>query len=386
MIDMGENIGKRSVLYLAIIIIALVSVGGILEYSLRDPDGDGLRNYEELIQGASPTDPNSDGDGIRDNTEVEKYGTNPSEKDTDGDGLDDDEEIEKYGTDPLDPDTDNDYIEDPYDPDPLTYGYYLRFVQDEPSRIWEVRLIDMDEAERMEGEVDKLTEEMKSDARSCISSTKSKTFQNLAELVHRRVPHTSDNAEEYPNVKWENQFDDWGSHPRDPLYQYYQEHDEVDLPPDCDDLSAVYDVMADYIIDYENWENSVKSDMFRFSWDNVAHIACIVNIEGTEYIADPTPGDFISMTDASSYTLTGFMGKMLMGKFDKRYLDAKIDSGIGFRLEEEFEDNMMDLLRSLDSDEVLRELYLKGLSISESSLYQNAKLMIDENDRWRFKM
>ncbi len=385
MVKMEKWIKKSSISFLIAIIIILVSIGVILGYSITDQDDDGLRNYEELIRGTSPTNPDSDGDGLKDNTEVRKYGTNPTKKDSDDDGLNDNAEIKKYGTNPLDPDTDHDYIPDSYDPNPLTYGYYLRFTQDTPSKIWEVQLLDMKQAEKMEGEVDNLTQKMKSDAKSCITSTKEDTFQNLVELVHKKVPHASDNSEEYPNAKWENQYNDWGAHPRDPLYQYYQAHENVDLQPDCDDLSAVYDVMADYIIEYKGWDNSVNCDMFRFNWDNVAHIACIVNINGTEYIADPTPGNFTSMANASNYILAGFQEKTLMGKFDKRYFDSIYDSEISFIIEEEFEDNFMSLMRSLNSEETLKELYLKGLSVTESTLYQRSKLVIDENGKWRFK-
>ncbi len=57
------------------------------------------------------TNDDFDSDGLT-NTEEEKLGTNPYEEDTDGDGLDDGEEANKYRTDPLDIDTDKDNLTD----------------------------------------------------------------------------------------------------------------------------------------------------------------------------------------------------------------------------------------------------------------------------------
>lgn len=37
---------------------------------LKDPDGDGLKNWEETIWGTDPNNPDSDGDGVRDGDEV----------------------------------------------------------------------------------------------------------------------------------------------------------------------------------------------------------------------------------------------------------------------------------------------------------------------------
>lgn len=37
---------------------------------LKDPDGDGLKNWEEAIWGTDPNNPDSDGDGVRDGDEV----------------------------------------------------------------------------------------------------------------------------------------------------------------------------------------------------------------------------------------------------------------------------------------------------------------------------
>jgi hypothetical protein len=62
--------------------------------------------------GLDPTNPDSDGDGILDGDEVNRYGTDPQSGDTDGDGLWDGEELFTAGTDPLLVDTDSDGVAD----------------------------------------------------------------------------------------------------------------------------------------------------------------------------------------------------------------------------------------------------------------------------------
>jgi hypothetical protein len=71
-----------------------------------DTDGDGIRDGKETFMDTSPTDADSDGDGIEDGREVE-LGTDPVSADTDEDGLTDGRELE-IGTDPTDLDTDGD--------------------------------------------------------------------------------------------------------------------------------------------------------------------------------------------------------------------------------------------------------------------------------------
>jgi len=72
-----------------VVVVALLVVAGVfLGYLL-------WKYHRETVD--------SDGDGIRDIDEVEKYGTNPNSKDTDNDGLSDYEEIFVYHTDPLKP-------------------------------------------------------------------------------------------------------------------------------------------------------------------------------------------------------------------------------------------------------------------------------------------
>lgn len=60
-----------------------------------DTDGDGVYDYAEAIYGTSPTNPDSDGDTIKDGLELFKYGTNPLSLDSDNDGYPDKYEIER---------------------------------------------------------------------------------------------------------------------------------------------------------------------------------------------------------------------------------------------------------------------------------------------------
>jgi hypothetical protein len=76
-----------------------------------DPDHDGLTNLQEFQLGTDPNNSDTDGDGISDGDEVNKFHTNPLNPDTDGDGIPDGLEI-KLGTNPLNPDTDGDGIPD----------------------------------------------------------------------------------------------------------------------------------------------------------------------------------------------------------------------------------------------------------------------------------
>ena len=65
-----------------------------------------------LDYGTSPTDDDTDEDGLKDGAEVTDHGTDPNERDTDGDCLTDVEEVLEYGTDPLDEDSDGDGLTD----------------------------------------------------------------------------------------------------------------------------------------------------------------------------------------------------------------------------------------------------------------------------------
>lgn len=77
-----------------------------------DPDKDGLlSSYEDEI-GTDPENPDTDGDGLNDGDEVNKYYTNPLNKDSDNDDLNDYDEVIKYSTNPVNPDTDGEKLRD----------------------------------------------------------------------------------------------------------------------------------------------------------------------------------------------------------------------------------------------------------------------------------
>ena len=77
----------------------------------------------EVLAGAPPNQPDTDGDGLYDEDETSIHGTDPDKYDTDGDGLSDGIEVNTTGTDPLDPNTDGDGCSDgeevQYGSDPL---------------------------------------------------------------------------------------------------------------------------------------------------------------------------------------------------------------------------------------------------------------------------
>jgi uncharacterized repeat protein (TIGR02543 family) len=65
-----------------------------------DPDGDGVNNLQEYLNGSSPRNPDTDGDGLSDFDEIYIHRTSPSLADSDGDRMTDGWEV-KYGLDPL---------------------------------------------------------------------------------------------------------------------------------------------------------------------------------------------------------------------------------------------------------------------------------------------
>ena len=73
-----------------------------------NPDGDGLLNLAEQMNGSDPTNPDTDADNLSDHDEVNLYGTDPADADSDNDGLDDDIEIAEPYTDPNLYDSDGD--------------------------------------------------------------------------------------------------------------------------------------------------------------------------------------------------------------------------------------------------------------------------------------
>jgi hypothetical protein len=88
-----------------------------------DTDGDGLSDAFEVKFQLNPVKQDSDGDGTPDgvededgdtltNSEEAALGTSPSSGDTDADGLLDQEEVNVHGTDPIKKDTDGDLLKD----------------------------------------------------------------------------------------------------------------------------------------------------------------------------------------------------------------------------------------------------------------------------------
>jgi len=61
--------------------------------------------------GTNPTKADTDGDGLSDKDEINRYNTNPIKADSDGDGINDYQEIQK-GLNPNNPDTDSDGVRD----------------------------------------------------------------------------------------------------------------------------------------------------------------------------------------------------------------------------------------------------------------------------------
>ncbi len=84
----------------------------------EDSDKDGLINQRELELNTLPNSDDTDGDGLRDGDEVNRYRTDPLDDDSDGDGLKDGAEVER-GSNPLNRDTDGDNDPDNTDPDAI---------------------------------------------------------------------------------------------------------------------------------------------------------------------------------------------------------------------------------------------------------------------------
>jgi hypothetical protein len=86
--------------------------GSISASATNDFDGDGILNREEFMIGTSPTNTDSDADGLSDGDEVHLYGSDPTRADGDLDGLSDYDEINVYHTDAGKADTDGDGMPD----------------------------------------------------------------------------------------------------------------------------------------------------------------------------------------------------------------------------------------------------------------------------------
>ncbi len=83
-----------------------------IEGGSDDADNDGLTNDQEKELGSDPKNSDTDGDGLMDGEEVNKYQTDPKKQDSDGDTLSDADEVRKYSTDPNKADTDSDGLND----------------------------------------------------------------------------------------------------------------------------------------------------------------------------------------------------------------------------------------------------------------------------------
>ena len=78
-----------------------------------DSDGDGLRDDDEVnIHGTNPNLSDTDADGLSDADEINTHQTNPNAADSDSDGLSDGDEINTHGTNPLLADSSGDGLAD----------------------------------------------------------------------------------------------------------------------------------------------------------------------------------------------------------------------------------------------------------------------------------
>jgi hypothetical protein len=75
-------------------------VNGLTSPTEADSDGDGLDDLAEQERNLDPNDPDMDDDGLGDGDEIQN-GTDPQNPDSDGDGVMDGEELIN-GTDPTD--------------------------------------------------------------------------------------------------------------------------------------------------------------------------------------------------------------------------------------------------------------------------------------------
>jgi len=82
----------------------------------KDSDGDGLSDKDEKDKyGTDPFLADTDGDGLTDGEEAKLYDTNATNPDSDNDGLKDGDEIKLYDTNATNPDTDGDCLLDGFE-------------------------------------------------------------------------------------------------------------------------------------------------------------------------------------------------------------------------------------------------------------------------------
>jgi hypothetical protein len=152
---------------------------------------------------------------------------------------------------------------------------------------------------------------------------------------------------------------------------YYSYHQKVQLPPDYDDISCVYDIMADYIIEQTGWDeegekqgnNGVDCDVFPCKLGGYVHSLCIINVNGIEYVADPIfYTHFFRLGQDSRYKFPWEAGwyypyadHFLMAKFDKRFCGTIYDQYV------KYAGCSWELLRNQtpENEEKLEALYLK---------------------------
>lgn len=79
--------------------------------AIVNPTSD-IRHLASAMAAATNAAVDTDGDGLTDTDEINRYHTNPNNPDTDGDGLTDGQEVRYLGTDPLKADSDGDRITD----------------------------------------------------------------------------------------------------------------------------------------------------------------------------------------------------------------------------------------------------------------------------------